>query len=239
MSGLVLIWVALLGPFGALDDTFFWAHMSQHLILTMLAAPLLVLGEPVLMVLRLSPRDTRRKLILPVLRSRFVRILTDPIVTWVLFAAVVLGTHFSPFYDYSLNHAWAHQFIEHPLFLGAALLYFYPLLGNSPGPNPVPPARRVVSLALMMAPEAFTGFFIYSTPYVMYRFYASTDRPFGPGPLADQQLGGALMWSSGMLLDTAWLVLAAHDWLRADARRTRRIDAAVARDLSRPRIRFL
>lgn len=239
IAGMASLWVALLGPFGAYDDVFFWAHMTQHLIITMLAAPLLVLGAPVLLVLRVSTPRWRRRWVVPVLRSRLVRWLTHPILTWLLFVAVLMGTHFSPFYEYTLTHAWAHEFVEHPLFLAAALLFYYPLIGTNPAPRALPAAGRVVSLGLMMVPEAITGFFIYASPFVMYPYYASVARPFGPSPLVDQQLGGALMWSGGMLLDTAWVALAARDWLRADAVRTRRSDAAVAREAAGARIRFL
>ncbi|MEO6702372.1 MAG: cytochrome c oxidase assembly protein, partial [Jatrophihabitantaceae bacterium] len=231
--------LAILGPVGGFDDIFFWAHMTQHLILTMLAAPLLVLGEPVLLILRVATPAWRRRRVVPILRSKVIRWLTDPVATWLLFVVVLLGTHFSPFYDYALNHSWVHDFVEHPLYLIAALLFYYPLLATNPGPRTLAPAGRVISLALMMVPEAFTGFFIYATPYVMYPFYASVQRPFGPGVLADQQLGGALMWSSSMLLDTAWLALAAREWLRADARRTRRLDAALAQEAIGVQIQLL
>lgn len=239
MAGMAMLWIAILGPFGSYDDVFFWAHMSQHLIITMLAAPLLVLGAPVLLVLRLMPRVWRRRWAVPVLRSAVLRWLTHPVLTWFLFVAVLMGTHFSSFYDYALRHQRVHEFVEHPLYLSAALLFYYPLIGTALGGRSLSPAGRVLSLALMMVPEAITGFFIYASPYLMYPFYGSVSRPFGPGPLADQQLGGALMWSGSMLLDTAWVALAAREWLRADAQRTRRLDATLAREASGVRIRLL
>ncbi|MEO9236835.1 MAG: cytochrome c oxidase assembly protein, partial [Jatrophihabitantaceae bacterium] len=61
IAGIVLLWLAILGPVGGFDDIFFWAHMTQHLILTMLAAPLLVLGEPVLLILRVATPAWRRR----------------------------------------------------------------------------------------------------------------------------------------------------------------------------------
>jgi cytochrome c oxidase assembly factor CtaG len=239
MGGIALLWLAILGPFGSYDDVFFWAHMTQHLLITMLAAPLLVLGSPMLLALRASSPRVRRRWLVPAMRSSAARWLTDPIVTWLLFVIVLMGTHFSPFYEYSLDHPWFHETVEHPLYLTVALLYYYPLLGSGHGPHPVPESLKVLSLASMMVPEAITGFFIYASPYVMYPFYAHVTRPFGPAALVDQQLGGSLMWSSGMLLDAAWLAVAARQWLRADARRTRRLDVTTAREVSRAQIRFL
>lgn len=147
-----------------------------------------------------------------------------------LFAGVLLGTHFSPFYGYALGHPVVHDFVEHPLYLGAALLYYYPLLDGNPGPRRLAPGMRVLSLALMMAPETLTGFFIYASNSLLYPFYATVHRPFAFGPLADQRIGGILMWADGMLIDTAWLVLAVAVWLREDHARTRRAEARQARD---------
>jgi cytochrome c oxidase assembly factor CtaG len=76
----------------------------------------------------------------------------------------------------------------------------------------------------MMTPETMTGFFIYATGYVMYPFYLTVDRPFGPSALRDQQWGGALMWSGSMIIDAVWVTLAAREWLRNEHEVARRID---------------
>lgn len=232
VSGLALAWVVLLGPVGAYDDTFFWAHMTQHVLLMMVVAPLLVLGSPVLLVLRLASPDIRRRRLVPLLRSRTVHALSSPVGTWVFFAAVVVGTHFSPFYNLALAHLWIHRFVEHPVYLGAALLYYYPLLDRQ-ARRRLPPGGRILSLLLMMVPEAMTGFFIYASGFVMYPHYLTVSRPFGPGALTDQQLGGALMWAGGMVIDAAWICLATRDWLRAEERKGRRVDAEIAREVAR------
>lgn len=224
LTGITLIAIALMGPVGSYDDVFFWAHMIQHMILMMLAAPLLVLGQPVLLALRAVPVRFRRRYLLPLLRSQAIEWLGDPRITWLLFVAVLCGTHFSPFYEFALEHEWAHKYVEHPLYLGVALLYYYPLMGRGPFAQRVRPSHKIVSLLLMMIPEAITGFFIYASPYVLYPHYAAVHRPFGPGALADQQLGGALMWAGSMLLDTGWVALAVRDWLVEDTRKTRRAD---------------
>lgn len=234
LGGLALAWLVLLGPVGAYDDVFFWAHMTQHIALMMVIAPLLLLGSPVLLLLRAVDPGVRRRWIVPVLHSRALHALTHPVLTWVVFAGVLLGTHFSPFYDFALRHPNVHVFVEHPLYLGAALLYYYPLLDANPVPRHIPPAYRVLSLFLMMVPETMTGFFLYGSGYVLHPFYQSVQRPFGPGPLADQQLGGALMWAGGMIIDVAWIALATSEWFRNEARRTRRLDAQLARELSAP-----
>ena len=230
-AGTLLLWVVLQGPTGVFDDTFFWAHTVQHIALVMVCAPLLLLGAPVLLILRVSSPRVRRRWLVPVLRSRPAEVLTDPVVTWLLLAAAIVGTHFTPFYELALESSFLHRFVEHPLYLGAALLYFYPLLPGNLAPRRVAPAGRVLSLFLMMVPETMTGFFIYASPYVMYPFYARAQRSFGPGALADQQLGGALMWAGSMLIDAWWVALAAYAWLRNEEARGRRGDAALAGEL--------
>jgi cytochrome c oxidase assembly factor CtaG len=84
----------------------------------------------------------------------------------------------------------------------------------------------------MMVPTALIGFFIYAAPHLEYPFYAHVARPFGPGPLEDQQLSGALMWSSSMVLGAVWFCVVALRWLQAEERRSHRVDRAVARSIT-------
>ncbi|MFZ0323110.1 MAG: cytochrome c oxidase assembly protein, partial [Actinomycetes bacterium] len=168
--GLTMVVLVTLGPVGTYDDTFFWAHMTQHIVLMMLAAPLLLLGEPVLLVLRISSRDVRRRWVIPVLHSRLLRFLTHPVVSWLIFASVIVGAHFTHFYEYALEHDSVHTYIEHPIYLTAGLLYYYPLLGSSPGPSSMSPFSKVVSQFLMMVPETMTGFAIYMASAVLYPY---------------------------------------------------------------------
>jgi cytochrome c oxidase assembly factor CtaG len=238
LLGVALVWVAVLGPFGAYDDTFFWAHMTQHIVLMMLAAPFLLLGSPVLLLLRISSRDVRRRYLIPVLRSRAVAVLTNPVVSWIVLAVVILGTHFTPFFEYSLRHPLVHDYVEHPLYLGAALLFYYPLLPGNPSAHRTRPAWAAVSLFLMMIPQTMTGFFIYATPYLLYPYYATVQHAFGPNPLTDQQLAGSLMWAGSMVIDSAWVSLAVLTWLHSEEERSPRLDletlSLARRGLERP-----
>lgn len=224
LAGLALTWIVIVGPIGAYDDTFFWSHMVQHIVLMMIAGPLLLLGSPVLLLLRASPRRIRHDYLVPVLRSRVVVGLSNPVTGWLIFAGVLVGTHFSPFFNFALEHPPVHDYVEHSLYLGAALIYYYPLLGHNAVPRFVKPGVRVVSLVTMMIPETMTGFFIYAANYLLYPYYAHVDRPFGPGPFYDQQLAGALMWAGSMVIDSVWVVLAVLDWLHSEERRARRLD---------------
>jgi putative membrane protein len=202
--------------------------MVAHIVIMMVVAPLLLLGAPVLLVLEATSKRTRRRWIVPILRSRVVRVATNPVLTWLLFAGTLMGVHFTPFYNYALTHPAVHMFVEHPLYLTVALLYFYPLVGANPVPHGPSPLVKAVSLVLQMAPDSATGFFIYVASGVLYPAYLAEPRPFGPEPLADQQLGGGLMWCSGMLINAVWIMFAVQAWLKAEARVTRRVDREIA-----------
>ncbi len=227
LVGMALLALVYLGPLAAWSHTFFWVHMTQHLLVMMAAAPLIVLGSPVTLAFHASSPRTRRRWILPILRSRTVRILTNPYLTWALFASVLVGTHFTPFYNWALGNHDADMFIEQPLYLVAALLYYFPLIGSNLQPRRPTPAVRMVSMALMMVPETVVGAVIYFASVVLYPGFPA-ERPFGPDPMSDQQFAGALMWALVMVIDSFWMMVVAAEWFSSEERRARRIDAEIA-----------
>ena len=228
VAGLSVTAFALVGPPGAWDDVFFYAHMTQHILVGMLAAPLLVLGDPVLLTLRISSPEIRRRWLVPCLRSRTVSVLTHPVFGWVFFVGVMGLTHLPAVYDGFLDHPVLHDFVEHPLYLVSGLVYFQPLLSPTTGSRFVPHGVRLLSLFTVMVPMAMLGFFIFAAPHLAYPFYAHVSRPFGPDPLTDQKLAGILMWSTSMVLMVAWLVVAAAGWFKAEELRTRRSERSGA-----------
>ena len=232
MSGLALIAMAYLGPLPAWSHTFFWAHMTQHLVLMMAAAPLLVLGSPIWLWFRVSDDRARRRVVVPVLRSRVVEVATNPVFTWILFAGVLLGAHFTPFYDWALRNHDADMFIEQPLFLGAALLYYWPVLGRDLLPHRTKASHRFVSMSAMMIPEALVGAVIYFSPVILYSAFAVADRPFGPGALDDQKLAGGLMWALVMVVESFWMMWMATEFFRSEEGRSHRVDAEIAAEIA-------
>ena len=133
LGGLLAIAVALQSGIERYDTSLFSIHMVQHILLTLVAAPLIALGAPVTLILRVATPAVRRRWILPVLHSRFLKILGFPVVAWIAFAAVMWGTHFSALFDVALENRFAHN-LEHVLFLAAALLFWWPAVGLDPSP---------------------------------------------------------------------------------------------------------
>jgi len=228
-AGLLVIFVALESPIGTYDTALFSDHMAQHLLLIVVAAPLLVMAAPITLLLRVASGETRRRWILPVLHSRVMRVIAHPIVAWVVFAVVMYWSHFSALFGLALdNEGW--HIVEHGIYLGAALLFWWPVAGADPSPWRLPHPARVGYLFLGMPWSSFLGLAIFSAPAVLYSHYETLIRPWGPPPLVDQQFAGAIMWVGG---DAAFLVamlLGVWIWLRAEEREGVRIDAKLDRE---------
>jgi putative copper resistance protein D len=228
LAGLAAIVVALASPIEAYDTTLFSVHMVQHLLLTMVAAPLLVLAAPITLLLRVSSPSVRRGWILPVLHSRVVRLVSHPLVAWSLFAAVMWFSHFSPLFDAALEDDTLHR-LEHALYLGSAMLFWWPVVGADPSPHRLGYPARVFYLALGMPLSSLLGLVMFSASTVLYEHYLTLDRDWGPTPLEDQNLAGGIMWAGGDAAFVLALVLMVAAWLRHEERENRREDARLAR----------
>jgi cytochrome c oxidase assembly factor CtaG len=222
LGGLAVLWVALQSPVDLYADARLSVHMVQHLLLTMVAAPLLVLGAPVTLALRASTPATRRRVLLPLLRSRPVRLLTAPVTAWALFALVLWGSHFSPLYEAALRSNAVHA-LEHLAYVVSAVLFWAPVAGVDPSPSRLSHPARLLYLFLTMPQASFLGLAMWGTDRVLYPSYQAA---LGPAAaLADQRLAGTLMGSAGMLVMVPALSLVLLDWFRREEREAVRIDA--------------
>ena len=230
--GLIVILVALESPIGTYDTTLFAVHMVQHLLLVMVAAPLLALGAPITLLLRVASPSSRQRFWLPLLHSRFVRVLAFQVVSWSLFAAVMWASHFSPLFDAALENDYIHL-AEHALYLGSALLFWWPVVGADPSPWRLPHPGRVAYLFLGMPQSSFLGLAIFSAPEPLYPHYETLIRSWGPTALQDQQLAGGFMWAGGDAAFLIAMILALWVWLRAEEREGRLADERLDREAIR------
>ena len=229
LAGLVTIEIALQSPIEHYDTTLFSFHMLQHMLLMFFAAPLLALGAPITLLLRAARPELRTRFVLPVLHSRVVRVVSFPVVTWITFAAVMWGTHFSPWFDLALEDPLVHQ-LEHAAFLAAALLFWWPVVGLDPSPWRMPYPVRALYTFLQMPQNTFLSLAIFSAGEPLYEHYATLERTWGPTPLSDQQAAGALMWVGGDMVFIVALVLVVMAWMRAEDRSAAATDARIERE---------
>jgi putative membrane protein len=229
-GGLAVLALALMSPIDPYSDLLLSVHMFQHLLLTMIAPPLLLLGAPITLALR-TAIPPRRASLAKLLRSRTVEVVGNPVLGWTLFAATLWATHLPAFYDATLRHNGLHAF-EHLAYVGTALLFWRPLVGRDPGPSLSFPAR-VFAMFLIMPQMAFLGLAIYSSDRALYAPYILTSPLFGTTAVQDQQLAGVLMWTSSMIIMVPAIAFVVIGWMNQDEREAKRSDARLLRARAR------
>jgi cytochrome c oxidase assembly factor CtaG len=193
LGGLLVIVLATESGIGTYDDVLFWDHMIQHLMLIMIAPPLLVLGLPITLLLHASrnPLHTRVKRIV---RSRPVAWLTWPPFGIAAYTATIVGTHLTGFMNVVMSNG-ALQSAEHVLYLVVGYLYFLPLIGREPIRWRVSYPIKLFLLFLAMPVDAFTGVVLGSASSAP--FTPMEPRSWGLSPVSDVHAGGAVMWIGG------------------------------------------
>jgi cytochrome c oxidase assembly factor CtaG len=233
LLGLATIFLALGSPIEPFAGLLLQVHMLQHLLLLMVAPPLIWLAAPLLPMLRGLPKPIRVVWVAPVARSPLAREaftrLTHPLVAWPVFVAVVWLWHAPRSYELALDYAGWHV-AEHACFAVAGLLFWYPVIG--PYPSRPPWSRWIVLPYLILADVQNTmlsAWLAFSAEPV-YAHYSQVPRIGGWSALADQHAAGVLMWVPGsivFLVPVFWIGLkmlyAAESGAR---RRTTRTPAA-------------
>jgi putative copper resistance protein D len=235
-AGLLALAFALLSGIDRYDTALFSIHMVQHVLMTLVAAPLIALAAPITLLLRVATPSARRRWILPMLHSRVMRVLAFPVVAWVLFAGVLWGSHFSPVFDAALEDPLVHE-LEHAAYLAAALLFWWPAVALDPSPWRLPYPARALYVFLQMAANTFLAVVLLNAQTVLYPHYETVARSWGPTPLEDQRIGAAFMWVVGDLIFLAANFAILVGWSRAEARDAVRIDRRAAAELAAIRAR--
>ncbi len=229
LGGVAAIAVALLSGIERYDTTLFSVHMVQHLLLIVVAAPLIALAAPVTQVLRAASPHARRRWLLPILHSRAVASVGHPVVAWLTFTLVLWLSHFSPMFDLALEDDGIHR-LEHALFLGSALLFWWPAVAADPARRRLPYPVRTLYLLLQLPVNSFLGMAITFATAPLYPHYAGLGAPYGVAALADQQLAGGIMWFAGDVVFIVAVLVVVAAWMRHEERDApaaeRRADAA-------------
>ncbi|HEX6615886.1 MAG TPA: cytochrome c oxidase assembly protein [Gemmatimonadales bacterium] len=212
--GWLTLVVALVSPLHRLGEALFSAHMIQHELLMAVAAPLLVLGRPLVpFVWALSPAARRavgRWTGAPAARSTWA-VVTHPLTAWGLHAVAIWIWHLPSLYDASVRSELVHA-LQHASFLGTGLLFWWSVLGASRRGRVRAP-WAVLSLFGTALHTTILGALLTFSTRVWYPVYGATTAAWGLTPLEDQQLAGLIMWvPAGLVYLAAALALLAS-WL--------------------------
>jgi putative membrane protein len=223
---LLVLLLALDSPLESLADSFLWAHMLQHELLTLGAAPLLLFSAPWLPLWRSVPLPARRSTLRWILRRRWprrlwhqlTRVLWTPTVAWLLFAGVFSLWHIPALYDLALEREEVHT-LEHALFLGTALIFWAQVIPSRPlHPRMSYPMQAIYLTTAALQSNVLGSLLVFSTGPI-YTWYATQPRSASALPvLSDQHLAGATMDVFVTIVFFVAIVALLGYWLQEDER---------------------
>jgi putative membrane protein len=203
LAGIVAIFVAISSPLDTLSESLLFMHMAQHFVLMSVAPPLIVLGAPVVPLLRGLPRPMIGASLGPLFGSRAVRsvfrVVMLPSISWMAMNAAYVGWHIPAAYEFALqSEAWHN--VEHACFLFTSILFWWPVI--RPWPSHQRPMKLSAVPYLLGADLVNTGLsaFLCFSGTLIYPSYASVERPLPISPLNDQIAAGAFMWVFGSMV---------------------------------------
>jgi putative membrane protein len=216
--GLLTLALAIDSPIDAYATTLFWVHMVQHVLLMMVAPPLLLLGKPWPRVVRPFPLAVRRPVARAVLAGEplssvrtAARWIGSPWPSFALFNGMLLLWHLPALYDLTLRDGPVHD-LEHALFFTTAILFWRHLL-PSPRPQLTDVGRVAYGTAAVLVSWVL-AVVLGLAPHAVYSGYADlASRPGGLSALADQQIAAGVMWVPGSIPLTIALLYAVARWL--------------------------
>jgi putative membrane protein len=227
-GGWFALFIALVSPLHPLGSVLFSAHMTQHEVLMLVAAPLLVLGRPIIAFLWALPFGWRRR-VGRVGKVGWVestwRTITNPLAAWAIHAVALLSWHIPLLFQATLGSELVHT-AQHLSFLLSALLFWWALIHGRRGLM-----GYGAAVLYMFTTSVYTGVLgalitFASTPW--YPAYSDTTQSWGLSPLEDQQVGGLIMWvPAGLVYLFAGLALFAG-WMRESERRVLRRESEAA-----------
>jgi cytochrome c oxidase assembly factor CtaG len=208
LAGLAVVGFALCSPLDVLVQQLFFMHMIQHLLLIMIAPPLLLLPNPLPFLLwglpgplRLGAGGVLNSLInKQSLVGRALRWLTTPVVVWFIFVVVVIGWHDPALYNAALSSEFVHD-LEHLTMFGAGMLFWWTVTGA--GPRLHKQLSRVAKIAFIIAvipPNMALGIVLAFSQQPIYSFYNDMPRLWGISALDDQRISGVIMWIPGNMM---------------------------------------
>jgi cytochrome c oxidase assembly factor CtaG len=208
--GLGMIVIALESPLDELADLLLTAHMIQHLLLLMVAPPLILYGNPFLPLLRGLPQSAMKEAVRPIISwkplKRIGRTITNPMFCWAAYVASTVAWHVPAAFDAALRWPALHL-IEHSCFLGTGLAFWWPVILPWPARPQWPRLAMIPYLFLADIQNTALSAYMIFCDHVLYSTYAGAIRLPGLTPLEDQITAGAIMWVPGSVVFLAPVIL--------------------------------
>jgi len=222
LCGLMTIALAVLSPLDRLAHLLFSAHMVQHLLLMMVAPPLLLLADPLPILVWALPRPGRvlvaRLLVAGAPLRRAWQAMTWMPVAWFTSALTLWLWHLPAAYDAALNFRLLHD-VEHLAFFWGGIVFWWPIVSPAPRLHGyVHHSLRIVYVVLAGGQQALLGLLLSMSPKALYPFYADAPRVWGLGPLDDQAWGGVIMWGTGGVIGIITVMVLVFCLLRLEER---------------------
>jgi putative copper resistance protein D len=229
--GISAIDFATSGGLGVYAMYSFEYHMIAHMTLGMIAPIGLVLGAPITLALRTLPQGRTKEergprgILLALLHSRYGMIITHPVIALILFDGSLFVLYFTDLFG-TLMASHAGHLLMNLHFIAVGFLFFMIIVGIDPNPRRVHHLLRIVILFATMAIHAFFSIALLATTTLVDKgFYATQGAPWLLGDfLGDQRSGGSVSWAMGEIPIILALVATFIQWMREDAKETRRID---------------
>lgn len=220
VAGLATIVLALASPIDTWAEKLQWAHMVQHVLLLLVAPPLLALARPWNRMWRGLPLGLRRKIAHEFAQGRgsdafrrTARFLGDPVPSWLLFSVTLVLWHIPFAYDATLRTPFVHA-TEHALFFATGLLFWTRVIDSPPWRSPLAESARAAYVASAMVVSWLLAIVLALATSPLYAPYAAeASRPGGITALADQQLAAGVMWVPGSIPFAIAIMFAIYRWL--------------------------
>jgi putative membrane protein len=225
--GYAALVIALISPLHAAGEQYFAVHMVQHLLLSLVAAPLLLASSSMPVLLWALPAGDRaavgRLVGQPGPVRSALRLITHPLVAWCLFVGTQWAWHQPLAYDWALENRWAH-YLEHISFFLTAIVFWWPVIGAPPLPTPLSFPARLAYTFLAWLPNTLLGAGLSLARAPLYPFYVASAQITGADATFDQQLAGLIMWVPGDVLFATILLVLLAAFMQQEERRAERID---------------
>ena len=196
-AGLITVLFALISPLDTFAGWLLTVHMIQHLLLMMVAPPLILYGNPYLPLLAGMPRRFLKDGMAPFLASvtlrKVGRFVTHPVFCWTAFVFTSIAWHTPPMYQLALSSPTWHA-VEHFCFLTTALLFWSPIIQPYPLVPQMPRWTVIPYLFLADFQNTALSAFLMFYERVLYPAYETVPRITGMTALEDQAAAGAIMW---------------------------------------------